>query len=107
MLGALGLGQPGAADLAVADARHRGADDAGERRVAAGRVDAGDAALLVGVRAELDVDRLLEQPVVRLDAVARREHAVVAGAALVVVDASGRPCRRSAARPPWRSRRRA
>ena len=47
----LALGQAGAADLVVADLGDRGADHAGERGVAAGRVDPRDAALLVRVGA--------------------------------------------------------
>ena len=89
-VGRLALGDPGARDLVAAQPRHGGPDDAGEREVAAGRVRARDAALLVGVRAELDVHRPLEDAVPGLGAVARGVDAVVARAALVVVDAHAR-----------------
>src|SRR6185437_12983421 len=78
----LALGEPRACDLVAAQARHGGADHAREGDVVTRRVGARDAPLLVGVRAELDVHGLLEQPVPRLGAVAGREHAVVVGAAL-------------------------
>ncbi len=83
-VGRLALAQSGAGHLAMAQARDRGADHAREGEVGAGQVGAGDAPLLVGVGAELDVDRRVEQAVVGLDAVARRVDAVPG--ALVVVD---------------------
>ena len=80
----LGLGQPGARHLHVADLRDRGADHAGERGVAAAEVDPRHPALLVGVRAQRHDHALAGQAVDRLDAVARRPHARHLGAHAVV-----------------------
>ena len=84
--------RPGARDLVLADLRDRGADDAAERRVAAGHVDADDPALLVRVRAERDRDRPVADAVVALDAVAGGPHvrrALVAMRASVAIPPLG------------------
>src|SRR5204863_216274 len=80
------LRESGERDLAPAQPRDRRPDDAGEAQRPAGRVDARDASLLVGVRSELDVDGPVEDAVMALDAVAGRPHAVGALAALARVD---------------------
>ncbi len=82
----LAFRDPGACDFIAADLGDRRSDHAGKGDVSAGRVRAGDAALLVGVSAELEVDGSFEHPVPALDAVARRVYAVETLAALVVVD---------------------
>ena len=80
------FGEPGAADLQVSEFGDRRAEHASEGRVAAGDVGAGDAALLVGVRAEGDHDRPPGDAMVGLHAVAGGPDVRRTGAQVVVDD---------------------
>ena len=94
--------QAGAGHLEVAQLRHRRPQDAGEAGRAAADHRAGDPALLVGVRAERDVDGLAGDPVEGLGAVARSEDLGVRAAALGVRDVDRARRRRAPGRPPGR-----